>query len=117
MAQESPRLDCSFCGKWQDEVKKLIAGPTTFICDECVILCFDILVVEKHRPANELSPEQNLLLREAQLAEIVKLVTSVLASEDERRKRYALIQERLNKFIDPEPVSLRLGENREKQDA
>ncbi|MDP3739458.1 MAG: ATP-dependent Clp protease ATP-binding subunit ClpX [Hyphomonadaceae bacterium] len=36
-------LYCSFCGKSQHEVKKLIAGPTVFICDECVELCMDII--------------------------------------------------------------------------
>ncbi len=36
-------LTCSFCGKSQDEVKKLIAGPSVYICDECVDLCNDIL--------------------------------------------------------------------------
>ena len=37
------RLKCSFCGKTQDQVKKLIAGPDVFICDECVDLCNEIL--------------------------------------------------------------------------
>ena len=36
-------LYCSFCGKSQNEVRKLIAGPTVFICDECVELCLDII--------------------------------------------------------------------------
>tara|TARA_Y100000590_G_scaffold469064_1_gene654686 strand:- start:2333 stop:3604 length:1272 start_codon:yes stop_codon:yes gene_type:complete len=36
-------LFCSFCGKSQHEVKKLIAGPTVFVCDECVELCMDII--------------------------------------------------------------------------
>ena len=36
-------LYCSFCGKSQHEVRKLIAGPTVFICDECVELCVDII--------------------------------------------------------------------------
>jgi hypothetical protein len=36
-------LYCSFCGKSQHEVRKLIAGPTVFICDECVALCVDIV--------------------------------------------------------------------------
>ena len=36
-------LYCSFCGKSQHEVRKLIAGPTVFICDECVELCKDII--------------------------------------------------------------------------
>ncbi|MDB9915968.1 ATP-dependent Clp protease ATP-binding subunit ClpX [Alphaproteobacteria bacterium] len=41
-------LYCSFCGKSQHEVKKLIAGPTVFICDECVELCMDI-IREEHK--------------------------------------------------------------------
>jgi ATP-dependent Clp protease ATP-binding subunit ClpX len=39
-------LHCSFCGKSQHEVRKLIAGPTVFICDECVELCKDIVQEE-----------------------------------------------------------------------
>lgn len=39
-------LRCSFCGKTQDEVKKLVAGPTVYICNECVALCNDILKEE-----------------------------------------------------------------------
>jgi len=40
---ESGQLTCSFCGKSQEEVKKLIAGPTVYICDECIELCNDII--------------------------------------------------------------------------
>ena len=36
-------LFCSFCGKGQHEVRKLIAGPTVYICEECVGLCSDII--------------------------------------------------------------------------
>jgi len=43
MPQEKNTLYCSFCGKSQHEVRKLIAGPTVFICDECVELCMDII--------------------------------------------------------------------------
>lgn len=50
MAKESGKgnsnLVCSFCGKTQDEVRKLVAGPGVFICDECVDLCNDILTEE-----------------------------------------------------------------------
>ncbi|MEL6871462.1 MAG: ATP-dependent Clp protease ATP-binding subunit ClpX [Pseudomonadota bacterium] len=42
-SQEKNTLYCSFCGKSQHEVRKLIAGPTVFICDECVELCMDII--------------------------------------------------------------------------
>jgi len=41
-------LFCSFCGKSQHEVRKLIAGPTVFICDECVELCMDIIREDNH---------------------------------------------------------------------
>ncbi len=40
---DDTRLKCSFCGKTQDQVKKLIAGPEVYICDECVELCNEIL--------------------------------------------------------------------------
>ena len=39
-------LRCSFCGKSQDEVRKLIAGPTVYICDECIALCNEIIAEE-----------------------------------------------------------------------
>ena len=47
-------LYCSFCGKSQHEVKKLIAGPSVFVCDECVDLCNDIIREE----LLEVTPEQ-----------------------------------------------------------
>jgi ATP-dependent Clp protease ATP-binding subunit ClpX len=45
MKTPSP-LRCSFCGKSQNDVRKLIAGPTVYICDECVELCNDIIAEE-----------------------------------------------------------------------
>lgn len=48
--ESKPPLYCSFCGKSQHEVRKLIAGPTVFICDECVELCMDI-IREEHKSA------------------------------------------------------------------
>ncbi len=49
---QNGNLSCSFCGKSQKEVKKLIAGPTVYICDECIGLCNDIIAeeVEKEEP-------------------------------------------------------------------
>lgn len=44
--RDSGSLVCSFCGKTQKEVKKLIAGPTVYICDECIGLCNDIIAEE-----------------------------------------------------------------------
>ena len=44
-------LTCSFCGKNQREVKKLIAGPSVYICDECIDLCNDIIREEGQKAA------------------------------------------------------------------
>ena len=46
-------LFCSFCGKSQHEVKKLIAGPTVFVCYECVELCMDIIKDETRNLAKK----------------------------------------------------------------
>ena len=43
MASSKDNLKCSFCDKSQKEVKKLIAGPTVYICNECVALCTEII--------------------------------------------------------------------------
>ena len=45
-ATNAKDLCCSFCGKSQKEVRKLIAGPSVYICDECIALCNDILAEE-----------------------------------------------------------------------
>ncbi|ACL03159.1 ATP-dependent Clp protease ATP-binding subunit ClpX [Desulfatibacillum aliphaticivorans] len=47
----SDHLRCSFCGKNQDEVKKLIAGPAVYICDECIELCNEIIAEETEKGA------------------------------------------------------------------
>ena len=49
--RDEQKLKCSFCGKGQDEVRKLIAGPTVYICDECVELCNDIIDEELYPEA------------------------------------------------------------------
>ncbi len=57
-------LRCSFCGKTQDEVKRLIAGPTVYICDECIDLCNDIILEEgnheKHKTRHHLLTPKEL---------------------------------------------------------
>jgi ATP-dependent Clp protease ATP-binding subunit ClpX len=56
--ESNGNLCCSFCGKSQKEVKKLIAGPTVYICDECIALCNDIIAeeVEKDEPSTGSDP-------------------------------------------------------------
>ena len=61
---DESRLKCSFCGKTQDQVKKLIAGPEVYICDECVELCNEILDEEffehKEKPEEKKLPTEDL---------------------------------------------------------
>jgi ATP-dependent Clp protease ATP-binding subunit ClpX len=61
-------LYCSFCGKSQHEVRKLIAGPSVFVCDECVELCNDIIREEMHDNKDEAS---NHLLKPKQIYELL----------------------------------------------
>ena len=62
-------LRCSFCGKTQDEVKKIIAGPTVYICDECIDLCNEIMEEEyQNEHPDEL---QQGLLKPAEIKEVL----------------------------------------------
>jgi len=58
-------LDCSFCGKSQHKVRKLIAGPTVFICNECIELCNDIIrSEEREREATKAAEALRAIVRE-----------------------------------------------------
>ncbi len=59
-SDSSDDLMCSFCGKSQDEVKKLIAGPSVYICDECIQLCNEI-IAEEYTQESEEDPASELL--------------------------------------------------------
>ncbi len=58
--QDEKVLYCSFCGKSQNEVRKLIAGPSVYICDECVDLCNDIIREETESGATEMVERDSL---------------------------------------------------------
>lgn len=77
----SGELVCSFCGKSQDEVKKLIAGPSVYICDECVSLCNEIIQEEYEQ--KEKDGERGFLLKPQEIKE--KLDQYVI--EQERAKK------------------------------
>jgi len=62
-------LLCSFCGKSQEEVKKLIAGPSVYICDECIQLCNEIIDEEYSREREEAQPDD--LLKPAEMKELL----------------------------------------------
>ena len=90
-------LYCSFCGKSQNEVRKLIAGPSVFICDECVDLCNDIIREEVQEAASEANSDKLPIPREINdiLDQYVigqqraKRVLSVAVYNHYKRLRYA----------------------------
>ncbi|OGL60938.1 MAG: ATP-dependent protease ATP-binding subunit ClpX [Candidatus Tectomicrobia bacterium RIFCSPLOWO2_12_FULL_69_37] len=67
-SEKGDALRCSFCGKGQEEVKKLIAGPHVYICDECVDLCNEIMVEEWQE---ERKREHKALLKPAEIKAIL----------------------------------------------
>ncbi|HTM46280.1 MAG TPA: ATP-dependent Clp protease ATP-binding subunit ClpX [Polyangiaceae bacterium] len=77
----SGNLCCSFCGKSQKEVKKLIAGPTVYICDECIALCNDIIAeeVEKDEPHTGAEPIPKP-------SEIKKVLDEYVVGQDRAKK-------------------------------
>ncbi|EAV47235.1 ATP-dependent protease ATP-binding subunit [Methylophilales bacterium HTCC2181] len=77
-------LLCSFCGKNQGEVKKLIAGPSVFICDECVELCNDIIKEELQGGDTEITSSDELtLLKPKEL--FLKLDEHVIGQEEAKK--------------------------------
>ena len=65
---DNANLSCSFCGKSQKEVKKLIAGPTVYICDECIELCNDIIAEEYGQEESGQTPQRVLKPKEIKTA-------------------------------------------------
>ncbi len=67
--REENTLFCSFCGKSQKEVKKLVAGPSVYICEECISLCNDIIAEEEEPEASEdIAPQ---LLKPAEIKTVL----------------------------------------------
>ena len=84
MAEDKEKsLLCSFCGKNQHEVKKLIAGPSVFVCDECIDLCNDIIKEESKDLNDEIKSEPDHLLSPKELS--VSLGEHVIG-QDEAKK-------------------------------
>ena len=78
---KNSHLFCSFCGKSQDEVKKLVAGPSVYICDECIELCNDIIAEEQER--EDLSLKQTKVPKPH---EIKKFLDQYVVGQDKAKK-------------------------------
>jgi ATP-dependent Clp protease ATP-binding subunit ClpX len=81
---EGEGLKCSFCNKSQRDVRKLIAGPTVYICDECVDICLDIIAEERE---NE---EQEGRMRLPKPVEIKSFLDEYVIGQDSAKKRLSV---------------------------
>ncbi len=83
-ADDRKQLRCSFCNKTQDQVRKLIAGPNVYICDECIELCSEIIEEEFDNPVSD--SEINLLKPQ----EIKDFLDQYVIGQDEAKKVLAV---------------------------
>ncbi|MGA1874009.1 MAG: ATP-dependent Clp protease ATP-binding subunit ClpX [bacterium] len=101
---KSITLKCSFCGKTQNEVKKLIAGPTVYICDECVELCNDIIEEEWEEERIE------NFKRLAKPVEVKNFLDQYVVGQERAKKILAVAvhnhYKRIDAHIDPKDVEL-----------
>src|SRR3954463_3660128 len=79
------KLSCSFCGKNQKEVKKLIAGPTVYICDECIGLCNDIIAEEV-----ETDDKKDKKIKIPRPSEIKKVLDEYVIGQERAKKTLAV---------------------------
>ena len=98
-------LRCSFCGKTQDEVKKIIAGPTVYICDECIDLCNDIME-EEWQKDRAIDLQQDIL----KPAEIKQILDGYVVGQNQAKRVLAVAvynhYKRINTNFGDEDVEL-----------
>src|SRR5262252_240646 len=97
---ETGNLVCSFCGKSQDEVRKLIAGPTVYICDECIDLCNDIIAEEVDHDET-LTASSNV----PKPAEIKRVLDQYVIGQERAKKILAVAVHNHYKRIDSQMVT------------
>ncbi len=84
---EGKQLKCSFCGKPQSQVNRLVAGPGVYICDDCVHICLDILKKNYDEPMGaDAKPECKL----PKPQEITKILSEYVIEQDEAKKALAV---------------------------
>src|SRR6516162_9401551 len=93
--RDNQTLCCSFCGKSQKEVKKLIAGPTVYICDECIGLCNDIIAEEIDREETK-----DTKLRIPRPSEIKSILDEYVIGQERAKKVLAVAVHNHYKRID-----------------
>lgn len=102
---DSNDLFCSFCGKSQDEVRKLIAGPSVYICDECIQLCNEIIAEEYSKESDEFESEGLL-----KPSEIKKILDQYVVGQERAKKILSVAvynhYKRINAHIDTKDVEV-----------
>ena len=83
MAEDKTKLNCSFCGKEQAKVKKLIAGPNIYICNECVDLCNDILKEE-----DKIDKDQSFDISKPK--EIYSYLDKIIVGQEDAKKKLSV---------------------------
>jgi len=83
VSEDKNKLNCSFCGKEQAKVKKLIAGPNIYICNECVDLCNDILI-EEEKVTETQSPQIS------KPKEIFSYLNEIIVGQDDAKKKLSV---------------------------
>lgn len=84
LEDEKELIRCSFCGKTQDQVRKIVAGPNVYICDECINLCHEIVL-------EELGVEQDIDISEMlKPIEIKEILDTYVIGQDEAKKTLAV---------------------------
>ncbi len=107
---EETQLKCSFCGKTQDEVNRLIAGPGVYICDECIEVCFEILDNEYDGFDDKDEKEELKLEKTPVPKEIKAVLDDYVIGQDKAKKNLAVAvynhYKRINSKVDTEGVEL-----------
>lgn len=102
--EEKELIRCSFCGKTQDQVKKIIAGPDVYICDECVNLCQEIVLEEL---GSDIEIDISEILKPAEIKEILD---TYVIGQDEAKKTLAVSvynhYKRINSTVGNDDVEL-----------
>ena len=102
--EEKELIRCSFCGKTQDQVKKIIAGPDVYICDECVNLCQEIVLEEL---GSDIEIDISEILKPAEIKEILD---TYVIGQDEAKKPLAVSvythYKRINSTVGNDDVEL-----------
>lgn len=87
---ETKQLKCSFCGKPQDQVRRLVAGPNVYICDECIELCQDIIKEELAAMGEDAIDVDGTIFELPKPKEIAEILSEYVIDQDNAKKALAV---------------------------